>query len=95
MPTVTISEAEAARDLAGLLARVRAGEEIVIESGIAPAAILKSAPARHGRLLSESMAIADVHARSGKHQPVMDEDFAADMTEIIQNRKPAGRTAWD
>jgi hypothetical protein len=32
MATYRISEAEAARDFAGLLARVRAGEEVVIES---------------------------------------------------------------
>lgn len=33
MATIHISEEEAARDFPGLLARVRAGAEIVIESG--------------------------------------------------------------
>jgi len=36
MAVVHIPEAEAARDLPGLLARVRAGEEIVIEKEAAP-----------------------------------------------------------
>jgi len=36
-----ISEFDAARDFAGLLARVRLGEEIVIESDSYPAAVLR------------------------------------------------------
>jgi hypothetical protein len=27
--------------------------------------------------------------------PVMDADFAVDLEEIIRNRKPADRSAWD
>ena len=34
MAVIHISEAEAARDFAGLLARVRAGTEVVIEGGV-------------------------------------------------------------
>ena len=37
---IHISEAEAARDFAALMARVRAGEEIVIESGDLPVAVI-------------------------------------------------------
>jgi antitoxin (DNA-binding transcriptional repressor) of toxin-antitoxin stability system len=40
MAVIHISEAEAARDFAGLLARVRAGAEIVIENGAQPVAVL-------------------------------------------------------
>ena len=42
---IHISEAEAANDFAGLLARVRAGAEIVIESGKLPVAVIH-APVR-------------------------------------------------
>jgi antitoxin (DNA-binding transcriptional repressor) of toxin-antitoxin stability system len=42
MATVHISEAEAARDFPALLARVRAGEEIVIEKEAAPAVVLRA-----------------------------------------------------
>jgi antitoxin (DNA-binding transcriptional repressor) of toxin-antitoxin stability system len=40
--TFRISEADAARNFAGLMARVRAGEEVIIESGSAPVAVIKA-----------------------------------------------------
>jgi antitoxin (DNA-binding transcriptional repressor) of toxin-antitoxin stability system len=95
MATIRISEAEAVRDIAALLVRVRAGEEIVIESDAAPVAFLRPATPFRGRLLSESIALADAHAKELGYEPVMDPEFAADMEEIIRNRKPADRSAWD
>jgi antitoxin (DNA-binding transcriptional repressor) of toxin-antitoxin stability system len=57
MPAIHISEADAARDFPGLMARVRAGAEIVIESDIYPAAVLRAAqPPR--RSISEGIALA-------------------------------------
>ncbi len=94
MATVRISEAEAVRDFAALLTRVRAGEEIVIESGTAPVAVLRPA-ATPRRSISESIALAEAGSRELGYKPVMDADFAADMEEIIRNRKPADRSAWD
>jgi hypothetical protein len=29
------------------------------------------------------------------YEPVMDAEFAADMVEIIRNRKPCDTSAWD
>jgi antitoxin (DNA-binding transcriptional repressor) of toxin-antitoxin stability system len=94
MATIHISEAEAIRDFAALLTRVRAGEEIVIESGTAPVAFLRpAAPSR--RSISESIALAEAGSRELGYKPVMDTDFATDMEDIIRNRKPADRSAWD
>jgi antitoxin (DNA-binding transcriptional repressor) of toxin-antitoxin stability system len=62
MATVHIPEAEAARDLPGLLARVRAGEEVVIVNETAPPVVLRVAAEPAGRLLSEAIALADKHA---------------------------------
>ena len=94
MATIRISEAEAVRDFAALLTRVRAGEEIVIESEAAPVAFLRPAtPLR--RSISESIALVEAGSRELGYKPVMDADFAADMEEIIRNRKPADRSAWD
>jgi antitoxin (DNA-binding transcriptional repressor) of toxin-antitoxin stability system len=42
MAIIHISEAEAASDFAALMARVRAGEEIVIESGSHPVAVIRA-----------------------------------------------------
>lgn len=54
MAVIHISEADAARDFAGLMARVRAGVEIVIENGTYPAAVLRVAtpPRRPSRSAS-------------------------------------------
>jgi antitoxin (DNA-binding transcriptional repressor) of toxin-antitoxin stability system len=95
MATIHISEAEAARDFAGLMARVRAGAEIVIEKEASPAVVLRVAVEPRGRLLSESIALAEAHAEEMDFEPVMDPEFAADLEEIIRNRKPRDTSAWD
>jgi len=63
MATIHISEAEAIRDFAGLLARVHLGAEIVIESSTYPAAVLRAAvPSR--RSISECITLAKKHEKS-------------------------------
>jgi len=94
MATIHISEADAARDLPALLARVRAGAEIVIESEARPLAVLRAAePPR--RSISECIALAKEHEEETGEAPVLDPDFAADVEEIIRNRKPWNPPAWD
>jgi antitoxin (DNA-binding transcriptional repressor) of toxin-antitoxin stability system len=94
METIHISEDEAARDFAWLMARVRAGAEVVIESGSAPIALVRLAePPR--RSISESIAIVEARSKERGYAAVMDPDFAADMEEIIRNRKPRDTSAWD
>jgi prevent-host-death family protein len=94
MAITHISAAEAAADFSRLLARVRAGEEIVIESDAQPVAVLRPAFELRGRLLSESIALAEAHANELGYEPVMDAGFAADLEEIIRNRKPRDLSAW-
>ena len=48
-----------------------------------------------GRLLSESIALAKAHAKELGYEPTMDADFAADLREIINSRKPRDLSAWD
>jgi antitoxin (DNA-binding transcriptional repressor) of toxin-antitoxin stability system len=95
MAVVHILEDDAERDFAALLARVRAGEEIVIEKEALPAVILRVAAEPRGRLLSESIALAEAHAKELGYEPVMDAEFAADLEEIIRNRRPRDTSAWD
>jgi antitoxin (DNA-binding transcriptional repressor) of toxin-antitoxin stability system len=91
---IHISEEEAARDFAGLMARVRAGAEIVIERDRHPAAVLRAAePPR--RSISESIALAEARTKELGYKAVMDAAFAADLEEIIRNRKPGDRSVWD
>jgi len=58
MATVHMSEADVARDLHTVLAKVQQGIEIVIEQDHRPAAVVRS-PVATGRLLSECIALAE------------------------------------
>ena len=95
MAVIHISEAEAARDFAELLALVREGAEVVIEKEASPSVVLRVAVEPRGRLLSESIALAEAHAKELGYEPRMDPEFAADLEEIIRNRKPRDTSAWD
>ncbi len=95
MAVIHISGAEAARDLPALLARVRAGEEVVIDDGSAPPVMLRVAEQPKGRKLSESLRLAEEHAKERGYEPVMDADFAADVEERIRARRPRDTSAWD
>jgi antitoxin (DNA-binding transcriptional repressor) of toxin-antitoxin stability system len=88
-----ISEKEAAAtDLATLLAHVRAGAEVVIESDSRPVAVLRSAETHPGRLLSESIALAEVHGSTA----TLDGDFARDLEAVVNShREPLNSPAWD
>lgn len=87
MGTIRITEAEAIRDIAGLLDRAYRGEEIVIEKDAAPPVVLRRSVPR--RSVSESIALAEARTRELGYKPVMDADFAADLEEIVRNRRVA------
>ncbi|MBX7134038.1 MAG: hypothetical protein K1X67_15300 [Fimbriimonadaceae bacterium] len=91
MATVHMSEAEVARDLHSVLAKVQQGVEIVIEQNHRPVAVLKpSKPA--GRMISE--VLADLKARGS--EATMDDDFARDIEEGINaHRQPWTPPSWD
>ena len=93
-PVFHISEAEAASNFADVLARVRAGIEVVIESGKLPVAVVH-APAPPRRTISECIALAKKHEEETGEVPVLDPDFADDMEEIIKNREVWDPPAWE
>ncbi len=68
---IHISEEEAASDFASVLARVRAGAEVVIESDARAVAVLRPVAEMHGRRLSESIALAEAHARELGYEPTI------------------------
>lgn len=93
---IRISEAEATRNFGEVLARVRAGAEVVIESGELPVAVLRAVRDDfRPRLLSESIALAKKHAEELGYEPTLDPDFAADLEEIIKSRKPREISSWE
>ncbi len=90
-PVIHISEAEAASDFANLLARVRAGAEVVIESGTMPVAVIRPAEP-HVRLLSESLRIA----KERGSEVTIDGDFARDVEAAVNShREPLNPPEWD
>lgn len=92
---IHISDKEAANDFASLLARVREGAEFIIEHDARPVAVIRPAEVFRGRLLSESIALAEAHAKELGCEPTMDPDFVTDLREIINSRKPRDLSAWE
>jgi len=63
MATVRITEAELARDLHSVLAKVQEGVEVIVEQDHRPVAVIKT-PQRLGRKISECIALAKRMNRS-------------------------------
>ena len=97
---IRISDKAAADDFVSLLGWVRDGAEVVIEHDEQPIAVVQSVEtpsvgAFRGRLLSESIARADAHAKELGFEPTMDADFFSDLQEIINSRTPRDLSAWE
>jgi antitoxin (DNA-binding transcriptional repressor) of toxin-antitoxin stability system len=90
---IRVSEADAASDFCSLMAYVRAGAEVVIESGTRAVAVLHAAEPVP-RTLSECIALAKAHEKETGKAPVLDADFAEDVEDIVKKRKPWNPPAW-
>jgi antitoxin (DNA-binding transcriptional repressor) of toxin-antitoxin stability system len=89
--TLRLTEAELARDLHGVLAKVQEGVEVVIEQDSRPVAVIK-APAKKGRIISEVIAALEASGANA----VLDEDFGHDVEEGIRGRRhPWNPPSWD
>jgi antitoxin (DNA-binding transcriptional repressor) of toxin-antitoxin stability system len=90
---IRISEKEAATtNVAELLAHVRAGTEVIIENDTRPIAALRPAESHSGRLLSESIALAEAHGSAA----TLDGGFERDLEEIVNSHgEPLDPPAWD
>ena len=90
MGTLHITEAELARDLHNVLAKVQEGVEVIVEQNHRQVAVIRSALPT-GRLLSESIQLAE--ARGGTAIP--DKGFMHDVEEGIAERsKPWNPPDW-
>ena len=58
------------------------------------AVVRPAAPVR-GRPISECIALAEAHAKELGYEPTLDPDFAADLEEIINSRKPRNVSTWE
>jgi len=90
-PAIRVSEAEAANDFPSLLARVRAGAEVVIERNAQAVAVLRLV-APNVRLLSESLRLATERGSNA----TLDDKFGSDVETVISSHsEPLTPPAWD
>ena len=90
MAVLYITEAELARDVHGVLEKVRKGAEVVIEQNRHPVAVMK-APAVKGRNISEVIAAMEANGAGA----AVDKDFARDVEEAINlHREPWNPPYW-
>lgn len=91
MGTLRITEAELARDVHAVLSKVQEGMEVIVEEDHRPVAVIRT-PIPQGRLLSESIAVAE--RRGSTAFP--DEGFMNDVQEgITQRSHPWNPPAWE
>ena len=87
---IHISELKAASNFAALLARVRAGAEIIVEHDGQPIAVL-GAPVPMRRTISECMSLLPKDSAA-----TIDADFAKDVEAAIEShREPLEPPAWE
>lgn len=91
MATIHISEADAYRDFAALLARVRAGAEVVIEDPASPAVVLRAAVEPSVRRLSESLRLAREHGST----VTLDGGFTSDLEAVVNSHLEPLGNPWD
>jgi len=81
---IHISEKEAATTtVATLLEHVRSGSEVVIEDNARPVAVVRPIEPHTGRLLSESIALAEAHGST----VTLDGDFGRDLEDIVNSHR--------
>ena len=95
MASFRITEAELARDLHSVLAKVQEGEEVIVEQDHPPVAVIKT-PQGPGRKISECIALAKAYEEKLGYAPVPDGGFAADVEAGIDaHREPLDPPTWD
>ncbi len=91
MGTLRITEAELARDVHAVLAKVQQGVEVIVEQDHRPVATIKP-PRRSGRPISECIA----SARASGSKVTLDGGFGKDVEEGIKERsQPWNPPSWD
>ena len=91
MPTVHMSEAEVARDLHAVLAKVQQGVEIVIEQDHRPVAVIRTQH-ESGRPIAEILR----EAKLRNSTVTLDDDFGKYLEEIVASHgKLWNPPSWD
>ena len=90
MGTLHISEAELARDLSAVLAKVEEGMEVIVERDHRPVATIRP-PKRSGRSISTCIA----SAKASGSKAILDGGFGKDVDQGIRERnQPWNPPSW-
>ena len=81
MERVRMTEAEVANNFAAVLEKLKHGAEVVVEQGYRPVAVISPVKGP-GRPIDECIALAKAHGSGAE----LDEEYAADLEEIIARR---------
>lgn len=87
MAQVHMTEAEVSGDFAAVLRKVGRGEEIMVRRSGHIVAVIRQADVKHATL-SELIARAEEREVERGYAITLDEDFAADVEQIVRDRKP-------
>ena len=91
MATVRITEAELARDIHAILAKVQEGVEVIVEQDRRPVAVIRQ-PHRSGRPISEIVRLAKERKSTVTHGP----DFGKDLEAVIaSHQQPWNPPSWE
>jgi antitoxin (DNA-binding transcriptional repressor) of toxin-antitoxin stability system len=90
MERVHMTEAQVAGDFAAVLERLKHGAEVVVEQDHRPVAVISPVKGP-GRPIDECIALAKARGSGAK----LDEEYAADLEEIIASRQPLDTSVWD
>jgi hypothetical protein len=91
MEPLHITEAELAGDVHSVLAKVQEGIEVIVEQDHRPVATIRQ-PSLRGRLLSESIALAEARGTTA----ILDEGFMQDVEDGIAERsQPWNPPVWE
>ena len=85
-----MTDAEVADNFAAVLEKLRHGAQVVVERDNRPVAVISPVKGP-GRPIDECIVLAKAHGSGAK----LDEEYAADLEEIIASRRPLDTSVWD
>lgn len=94
MAQIHMTEAEVSSDFAAVLRKVGHGEEVVVDRNGRPVAIIKPAD-EAPRTFSELIALAAQRETERGYAITLDDDYAADVEQIVRERKPWTPRSWE
>ncbi len=94
MGQIHMSEAEVSGDFAGALSKLGRDGEIVVDRNGQAVAIIK-APAERTRTLDELIELARRREEQRGFSIRLDDDYAADIEQVVRERKPWTPGSWE